>query len=91
MNKLKNIQRIDQEHVWHPYSSMSPDVPVYPVESANGVRLMLTDGRELIDGMSSWWCAIHGYNHPSINKALEQQIQKMSKYFFPTLVQYRLK
>jgi adenosylmethionine-8-amino-7-oxononanoate aminotransferase len=82
MNKLKNIQRIDQEHVWHPYSSMSSDVPVYPVESANGVRLMLTDGRELIDGMSSWWCAIHGYNHSSINKALEQQIQKMSHVMF---------
>jgi adenosylmethionine-8-amino-7-oxononanoate aminotransferase len=91
MNKLSEIQKIDQEHVWHPYSGMKSgmgssaggnSMPAYPVESAKGVRLTLIDGRELIDGMSSWWCAIHGYNHPSINKALEQQIQKMSHVMF---------
>jgi len=82
MNKPKDIQKIDQEHIWHPYSSMNTEMPAYPVESANGVRLKLTDGRELIDGMSSWWCVIHGYNHPVINKALEQQIQKMSHVMF---------
>jgi len=77
---------IDHAHVWHPYSAMSSDVasdlPVYPVASADGVRLKLTDGRELIDGMSSWWCAIHGYNHPEINRALEAQLQKMSHVMF---------
>ncbi len=90
MNKPSDIQRIDQEHIWHPYSSMkssregatNPDLPAYPVKSANGVRLTLDDGRELIDGMSSWWCVIHGYNNPDINKALEQQIQQMSHVMF---------
>ncbi len=77
---------IDKAHVWHPYSAMSndgaSDLPVYLVASADGVRLKLTDGRELIDGMSSWWCAIHGYNHPEMNRALEAQLQKMSHVMF---------
>ena len=73
---------IDQNHIWHPYSAMQSDQPVYPVESAHGVRLKLSDGRELIDGMSSWWCMIHGYNHPTMNAALEKQIQKMSHVMF---------
>ena len=82
MNKSDEILNFDQQHVWHPYSDMGSDLPVYPVESADGVRITLTDGRELIDGMSSWWCVIHGYNHPEINMALEQQIQKMSHVMF---------
>ena len=69
---------VDKSHIWHPYSAMNTDMPVYPVASADGVRLKLTDGRVLIDGMSSWWCAIHGYNHPEMNHALEQQLKKMS-------------
>ena len=73
---------IDHEHIWHPYSAMKSDLPVYEVESANGVRLKLKDGRELIDGMSSWWCMIHGYNHPEMNAALEQQLKKMSHVMF---------
>jgi adenosylmethionine-8-amino-7-oxononanoate aminotransferase len=73
---------IDKTHIWHPYSAMNSDLPVYPVASADGVRLKLTDGRELIDGMSSWWCAIHGYNHPQMNRALEQQLKKMSHVMF---------
>ena len=73
---------IDQTHIWHPYSAMNSDLPVYEIESANGVRLKLKDGRELIDGMSSWWCMIHGYNHPQMNAALEQQIKKMSHVMF---------
>ncbi len=73
---------LDKAHTWHPYSAMESDIPVYPVASAEGVRLKLTDGRELIDGMSSWWCAIHGYNHPQINRALEAQLQKMSHVMF---------
>ena len=82
MGTLEKLCQIDQQHTWHPYSSMNSDIPVYPVESATGVRLTLMDGRELIDGMSSWWCVIHGYNHPVINKALEQQIHKMSHVMF---------
>lgn len=73
---------IDRDHIWHPYSAMSSELPVYEVKSADGVRLKLKDGRELIDGMSSWWCMIHGYNHPQMNMALEQQIKKMSHVMF---------
>lgn len=79
---MKSNQSIDHNHIWHPYSAMDSDLPVYEVESANGVRLTLKDGRELIDGMSSWWCMIHGYNHPVMNAALESQIKKMSHVMF---------
>jgi len=74
--------KIDQQHIWHPYSAMHSDLPIYHVESAHGVRIKLKDGRELIDGMSSWWCAIHGYNHPVMNAALTQQLDKMSHVMF---------
>jgi adenosylmethionine-8-amino-7-oxononanoate aminotransferase len=80
--KDEQILDIDKAHVWHPYSAMGSNLPIYPVASAEGVRLKLTDGRELIDGMSSWWCAIHGYNHPEMNRALESQIHKMSHVMF---------
>ncbi|MFK5913225.1 MAG: adenosylmethionine--8-amino-7-oxononanoate transaminase [Woeseiaceae bacterium] len=76
------MNNIDKNNIWHPYSAMNSDLPIYEVESADGVRLKLKDGRELIDGMSSWWCMIHGYNHPVINSALEQQIKKMSHVMF---------
>jgi adenosylmethionine-8-amino-7-oxononanoate aminotransferase len=72
----------DRAHVWHPYSAMNCDQPLYPVVSAEGVRLKLEDGRELIDGMSSWWCAIHGYNHPVMNKALSSQLADMAHVMF---------
>lgn len=78
----EQILDYDKEHIWHPYSSMKDPLPVYPVASANGVRLRLADGRELVDGMSSWWAAIHGYNHPVLNKALENQIKKMAHVMF---------
>jgi len=73
---------LDRAHVWHPYSAMGGEQPVYPVVSAKGVRLTLADGRELIDGMSSWWCAIHGYNHPVMNQALTSQLDAMAHVMF---------
>jgi adenosylmethionine---8-amino-7-oxononanoate aminotransferase len=72
----------DKKHVWHPYSSTHSDVPVFAVSSAQGVYLTLEDGRQLIDGMSSWWCAIHGYNVPALNNALKQQLDKMAHVMF---------
>ncbi len=76
------ILKIDREHLWHPYASMKCPVTPFPVESASGVRLRLSDGRELIDGMSSWWTAIHGYNHPVLNLAAEEQLKSMSHVMF---------
>ncbi len=73
---------LDRRHVWHPYSAIDSPLPTYPVVSAQGVRLRLADGRELIDGMSSWWCAIHGYNHPEMNRALKEQIDTLAHVMF---------
>ncbi|MDC9592500.1 adenosylmethionine--8-amino-7-oxononanoate transaminase [Xenorhabdus sp. IM139775] len=72
----------DQRHIWHPYTSMTHPLPTYPVVSAGGVELVLSDGRKLVDGMSSWWAAIHGYNHPILNEAAKSQIDKMSHVMF---------
>ena len=72
----------DRAHVWHPYGPMPGLAPPLLVESANGVRLRLADGRELIDGMSSWWCAIHGYRHPVLDAAVRGQLERMSHVMF---------
>lgn len=80
--KIDDLLNRDHHHIWHPYSAMHSEVPVYPVISAQGVRIRLADGRQLIDGMASWWCAVHGYNHPVLNRAIHNQLEDMSHVMF---------
>jgi adenosylmethionine-8-amino-7-oxononanoate aminotransferase len=77
-----SLLAFDREHVWHPYGALPAAPAPLPVVSAQGVRLKLADGRELIDGMASWWCAIHGYRHPLLDRAVGEQLQRMAHVMF---------
>ncbi len=78
----QNWRDFEAAHVWHPYASMLHPIPAYPVQRADGVCLELENGERLIDGMASWWCAIHGYNVPELNAAIEKQLRDMAHVMF---------
>jgi adenosylmethionine-8-amino-7-oxononanoate aminotransferase len=73
---------LDRRHVWHPYAPMPNSGPMFPVKAARGVYLELETGETLVDGMASWWTCIHGYNHPRLNQAARDQIERMSHVMF---------
>jgi adenosylmethionine---8-amino-7-oxononanoate aminotransferase len=79
---VDDLLAADRAHVWHPYAAMPAALAPLPVESAQGVRLRLADGRELVDGMSSWWAAVHGYRHPVLDAAVRDQLGAMSHVMF---------
>lgn len=82
MNTVRELLAADRAHVWHPYGPMPGRTEPLVVRSACGVRLQLADGTELLDGMSSWWAAIHGYAHPVLDAAARDQLGRMSHVMF---------
>jgi adenosylmethionine-8-amino-7-oxononanoate aminotransferase len=82
MVATESLLELDRRLVWHPYGPMPASLDPLAVESASGVRLRLHDGRELIDGMASWWCAIHGYRHPALDAAVKDQLGRMAHVMF---------
>lgn len=79
---LSDLIALDRRHVWHPYAAMPSTGPMFAVRSAHGVELELETGQRLVDGMSSWWTCIHGYNHPRLNRAAHDQIERMAHVMF---------
>ncbi len=79
---LTALADFDRDHLWHPYTSMTAPTPTRVVTEAQGVRLRLDDGREVVDAMSSWWCAIHGYRHPVLDAAVRDQVGRMAHVMF---------
>jgi adenosylmethionine---8-amino-7-oxononanoate aminotransferase len=81
-DRWRELLAVDAERVWHPYGPMPARMGALPVESAQGARLRLADGREVVDGMASWWCAIHGYRHPALDAAVQEQLGRMAHVMF---------
>lgn len=82
MTDWTDLLAFDQQHIWHPYAKMPADMPAIGVAKTQGSIITLADGRELVDGMSSWWATLHGYNHPQIQQAMHQQIDTMPHIMF---------
>ncbi|WP_430284962.1 adenosylmethionine--8-amino-7-oxononanoate transaminase [Psychrobacter pacificensis] len=79
---MQVASEFDQQHLWHPYASLPPTYSNIVIERAEGIYIITEDGTRLIDGMSSWWASVHGYNHPKLNDALTQQLGKMAHVMF---------
>ena len=82
VSSTKSTNDFDQQHLWHPYASLPPSYPNIVIDHAEGVYIVTEDGTRLIDGMSSWWASVHGYNHPQLNAAMIEQLGKMAHVMF---------